>query len=1334
MYSKLPELTYNVLFYFYIKLQYTVYYSVLISIGNSEYFNTVKINTFTMRRKGLLTITLMFILIFYFNRITQSQIFKRKIEWTDNLIAKDINNGEKKPDNDRTIYYLHFHGATYHQKTLLPEYNELITLPQNTSEVIAAFVDVQYENLPDEQIKNIQYIENIQAEIYLESKLVHSGKKAFMEYAFLPVRKNKATGKYEKVVEFSIQYSTKHNRNNSFKSKKYASQSVLRSGNWVKIKIERDGIYQLTFDELRELGFADPEKVRVFGSGGEMLSKVNSDPQPDDLKENRIYRATNYILFYGKGTTKWNYDSENDIFTHTLHSFSDYAYYFLTDKNTGYNNLISEETPVNGSATHTTSTYHYRQFYEKDSVNLLRSGEEWYWRQFNTVVTEHGFRFHVPGMIDTSPKVTLSLVSHSKMDNYFNVKTDGLNENIYMTPITSSQLSEYADKKIVTLPFSTSSDDVRFTLNYNFTDIDSKAWLDFILLNTKRELQVLSNQMHFRNTTTYGTDNITKFNLTGVNSGSRIWDITDPTNISELKLHISGSTAHFTTATDTIKEFIAFNNSAYLKPITKSEDTGPVANQNLHALPQTKFIIVSDTLFMEYAEELAQLHRDFDGMHVTVVTPEQIYNEFSSGTPDVTAIRNFVKMFYDRADSVQALIPKYLLLFGDGSFDNKTQSQGNTNFIPTYQSQQSLLSTASFVTDDFFGMLDDDEYDHIGLVDIGIGRLPVKNKTEAQQQIDKIKRYISTESKGDWQNMLCFIGDDADDKQLIHMTHADSLARMTARRYPYYNIDKILLDAYPQISSSSAERYPEAAAAINRRIQKGALIINYTGHGNEERLTEEDVITMNSILNWDNYYLPIFMTATCEFSRFDDYDAENDATTTTAGEMVLLNPDGGGIALFTTTRLVFSGDNMELNYNFYQYVFERDENNERYRLGDIVRLTKRATGKTNSVNKRNFTLLGDPAIQLAYPKYKVMTSTINHQNIEDATDTIKALSEVTITGYIADTNGEKLNDFNGRVYPTIYDKERHRKTLNNDNAGVINFTVQNNILYKGKSTVNNGEFSFTFIVPKDIGYDFGKGKISYYAKGFIDQDSTKFADATGYYNNIIIGGSNTSAETDNQGPDIDLYLNDENFVFGGITNETPVLLAFVKDKNGINTVGNGIGHDITAVLDNNTNNILVLNDYYEADNDSYKSGTIQYPFTKLSEGHHSIRLKVWDIYNNSSEAYLEFIVAKSSELILERLFNYPNPFQYTTNFCFQHNQSSTSLDVEIKIYNLSGGLVKTIKNSQHTEGYLSEPVSWDGTTDNGQKLESGIYIYQTIVQSTVTGQTVKKSGKLLLMK
>lgn len=1288
-----------------------------------------------MRRKGLLIITLMFVLIFHFNAITRSQIFKRKIEWTDNLISKDIKYGGRKPDNNRTIYYLHFKGATYNEKTLLPEYTELISVPENTSEAIAAFVNVQYEPLPDEQIRNILHIENIQDKITLESKLVHSRKKAFLEYAFCPIRKNYETGKYEKVVEFSIQYSTNQSKNISFKSKRYASKSVLNSGNWVKIKIERDGIYQLTFEELKELGFTNPEKVRVFGSGGEMLSKTNSAPQVDDLRENKIYRTNNYILFYGKGTTSWNYDKENDIFIHSLHSFSDYAYYFLTDKNTGYDNRILEETPVNGSATHTTSTYHYRQFYEKDSVNLLRSGQEWYWRQFNNVVTKHSFRFNVPDLVGNTPQITLSLVSHSTLENYFDVQTDGLNEQIYIPRVTLSQLSEYANKKLTTLPFTTSSDNIIITLDYNYQDIDSKAWLDFILLNAKRKLQVLSGQMHFRNTTTTGDNNITRFDLTGVDSGSRVWDITDPTNINELKLNISGSSeANFTTSTDTIKEFIVFNNSGYLKPITKSEDTGPVANQNLHALPQTEFVIVSDTLFMEYAEELAQIHRDFDGLHVTVVTPEQIYNEFSSGTPDVTAIRNFVKMFYDRADAGQTTAPQYLLLFGDGSYDNKTRSQGNTNFIPTYQSRQSLLSTASFVTDDFFGMLDDDEHAHIGLVDIGIGRLPVKNKTEAKQQIDKIKRYIDTESKGDWQNILCFIGDDADDNQLIHMRHADSLARMTARRYPYYNIDKVLLDAYPQVSSSSAERYPEAAAAINRRIKKGALIINYTGHGNEERLTEEDVITMNSILNWDNYYLPIFMTATCEFSRFDDYDAENDATTTTAGEMVLLNPNGGGIALFTTTRLVFSGDNMELNYHFYQYVFERDENNERYRLGDIVRLTKRATGKTTSVNKRNFTLLGDPAIQLAYPKYKVITSTVNNQNVEDATDTIKALSEVTVTGYIADINGEKLNNFNGRVYPTIYDKERHRKTLNNDNAGVINFTVQNNILYKGKSTVNNGEFSFSFIVPKDIAYDFGKGKISYYAKGLIDADSTKFADATGYYDNIVIGGSNTSAEEDNRGPDIDLYLNDENFVFGGITNETPVLLAFVQDENGINTVGNGIGHDITAVLDDKTNEVLVLNDYYEANNDSYKKGTIQYPFSKLSEGHHNLRLKVWDIYNNSSEAYIEFIVAKSSEFILERLFNYPNPFRYTTNFRFQHNHPSAALDVVINIYSLTGELVKSIETSQYTEGYLSEPIAWDGTTEKGQKLERGIYIFKAIVRSTETGQTVEKSGKLLLMK
>ena len=540
-------------------------------------------------------------------------------------------------------------------------------------------------------------------------------------------------------------------------------------------------------------------------------------------------------------------------------------------------------------------------------------------------------------------------------------------------------------------------------------------------------------------------------------------------------------------------------------------------------------------------------------------------------------------MLYDRASSENE-IPRYLLLFGDGSYDNKSNDINNTNFILTYQSENSINPAYSFVTDDFFGLLDDNEGGATGLLDVGIGRFPVKSVEEAQSMIDKVLNYTNVNTMGDWRNSLCFIADDEDNN--IHMKNANALTTLIDTTYPEYIIEKIFLDAYPQISTPNGERYPEVNTAINNKINKGTLIINYIGHGNELKLAHENILGINDIASWENMdKLPLFITATCEFSRFDDIGRNSSGEITqptSAGEHILLNQNGGGIALLSTTRLVYSDLNFILNQNFYKYVFQRDKN---YRLGDVLRLTKIISGASH--NKRNFTLLGDPALQLAYPKNIIITDSINGKNISVNIDTLKALSQVKISGYIEASNGIRLNDFNGTISPVVFDKVTTLSTLSNDGTPKMNFDVQNNILYKGKASVTNGNFSFTFIIPKDISYNLGFGKISYYAHN-------NNYDAHGYCKNILIGGSADSLITDNRGPSINLYMNNKNFVFGGITDENPILLAFVKDGYGINTVGSGIGHDITAILDNNPSNLIVLNDYYESDINSYRSGKIEY--------------------------------------------------------------------------------------------------------------------------------------------
>jgi len=551
------------------------------------------------------------------------------------------------------------------------------------------------------------------------------------------------------------------------------------------------------------------------------------------------------------------------------------------------------------------------------------------------------------------------------------------------------------------------------------------------------------------------------------------------------------------------------------------------------------------------------------------------------------------------------------------------------------------------------------------------------------------------------------------------MTQADALAKSVEEKRPGFIISKIYLDAYQQINTSSGQRYPDVNAAINQRINRGALIINYTGHGGEMGLAHERILEIDDILKWENKNkYPLFITATCEFSRFDDWKQ------TSAGEYVLLNPDGGGVALLSTTRLVYSGPNHALNEQFYNFVFEKDENQQYFRLGDIIRLTKNNSGA--GINRRSFALLGDPAIILDYPKYRISATAINGMPLSANPDTLKALGKVTVSGIIGDDGGNVFTSFNGILYPTIFDKVSVITTLNNDGEGPFIFSIRNRILYKGKASISNGMFSFDFIVPKDISYNYGPGMICFYGMD-------NLTDANGYYDEVIIGGSSDSISGDNEGPTMKIFMNDDKFIFGGTTDENPQLVVYVKDSSGINTVGTGIGHDLTATLDDATASPIVLNDYYEADKDSYQSGKILYQFKNLEEGAHKLKVKVWDVHNNSAEDYTEFIVATSEDFIIKNLLNYPNPFTTSTSFYFEHNQPGADLDILIQIFTVSGKLVKTIESQVTATGYRCGPFVWDGLDDYGDRIGRGVYIYRLKVR-TNSGQTIEKFEKLVILR
>jgi len=552
---------------------------------------------------------------------------------------------------------------------------------------------------------------------------------------------------------------------------------------------------------------------------------------------------------------------------------------------------------------------------------------------------------------------------------------------------------------------------------------------------------------------------------------------------------------------------------------------------------------------------------------------------------------------------------------------------------------------------------------------------------------------------------------------------AESLTATATSVAPVFNQQKIYLDAFQQESASAGGRYPQANAAINNNIFNGTLLWNYSGHGGPDRLAEEDVLDQQIVNSWSNRFkLPLFITATCDFAPYDN------PTKNSLGENLIVRPKTGAIALMTTTRVVFAYSNRIINNNYLQFALQPGVNGLHKTLGEAMMAAKNYTYQTSTdiINNRKFTLLGDPAMTLAFPSYKVKITKVNGKDISSQTDTLSATELVNIEGELNDNSGNFLNSFQGTAYLSLFDKIQNITTLGNDPTSFpSSFQDQENNLFKGKASVQNGKFNFKFRMPKDINYQYGNGKLSLYA-----DDGTK--DGNGFSNNVIIGGISSSTITDAQGPDIKAYLNDDKFVNGSITNSNPVLLLKLSDSSGINTGGSGIDHDIVATLDNDPHQYFVLNNFYESDLDNYQKGSVRFQLPQLSAGHHSLKIKAWDVVNNSSEYILDFMVINSEELKIDHVLNYPNPFTTKTAFWFEHNYPSTDLYVKIELFTLTGKLIKTISQTINTPGNRSNEIEWDGRDEYGKKIGRGVYLYRLRVK-TIDGKTADKWERLVVL-
>ncbi|MCX6251408.1 MAG: type IX secretion system sortase PorU [Bacteroidetes bacterium] len=1111
----------------------------------------------------------------------------------------------------------------------------------------------------------------------------------------------------------------------------HKSSSVLATGKWYKIAITQTGIHKITYDDFVAMGFnltlTGDSTIRIFGNGGGMLPEANNGRRNDDLREIPVQVVDqgdgkldqgDYVLFYGEAPDTWTYDYKTThTFSHNRNLYADSTFYYINaDQVTG--KRVALQAPPDTLPNIFSKSFDEHVFHDLDQRNLIKSGKIWYGEAFDNSVKSYDFSFDFPYIDPLSHlRVVTNVAARASVVSKFILSNNTrLSDTIYVDYTDPQNLQSYAQTKQKVTTLSNPASSINLNLTYDLPVSNALGWLNFIELTCRRNIHWNSPQMQFRDATTIEHYNTTEFSMSDAGTNVTIWNVTDPGNIVKLSGTMINDTLKFIIKTDTLVEFAAFDGSSFF-PVHLS---GNIDNQNLHGLTPSTLVIVTNPLFTFQANRLADFHRGKGKISVDVVTTTQVYNEFSSGIKDLTAIRDLMKMLYDRGYPDNS--PKYLLLFGDGSYDPKNRIPGNNNMVPTYESLESLNIVQSYVTEDYFGIMGDNEglYSN-GSIEIGIGRFPVSDTAQAKAVVDKIIHYSSRSDTilSDWRNTMTFVADDENSN--LHMQQAEQLTEIVLSKYPAFNVRKIYLDAYPLVKTPAGERFPQVNGEIDKAVADGSLIINYTGHGGEDGWSGEKVLTVGDIESWTNKdKLPVFITATCEFSRFDNPERFS------AGEMVIDHPDGGAIALYSTTRQAMATSNFKLDTSFFNHLLPPD-GQPLLTMGDLLRISK--NNNENNYNIRNFVLLGDPAQEIAFPRYRVVTTEINNKPAGSTPDTTYGLTILNVKGEIRNIQGSKIDTFNGTLYSRILDKPVTYKTLGNkpgvNGSYPQTFKVQNSLIGYEKTSVKNGGFEFSCVIPRDIGLQFGQGKISYYC-----QDGT--TDANGYTDEIVVGGCDTSINMLNKGPDIHLYMDNTGFISGGRTESNTVFLAFLSDTNGINSTGLGIGHEITAILDNNSTNPIVLNDYFSIDTDTYEKGSVSYPLTGLSTGLHKITLKAWDLYNNSSQGEILFFVLNQPVLSMNQVINFPNPFSSFTTFQFNPLQNAGTLKMIIEIISINGQKMKTIESTVSDYGSVPVFVHWDGRGDNGNKLQNGIYLYKLILKGA-NGTFTQASQKLMIL-
>lgn len=1104
-------------------------------------------------------------------------------------------------------------------------------------------------------------------------------------------------------------------------------ESVLNSGEIFKIAIPQSGIFKIDLQYLNDqnISFTNANYIQIFGQRGGMLPEPTDDVRMIDLVEFPLFKVgfedgsfdgDDYFLFYADGADIWKNAELNVDYQKNIYDENNYVFLII-------NGRISKEIELVESlknSEYSTSIFDELQRFEEDKINPLGlfpithgSGQNWYGDEFSNLrEKDYSDQFDFEGIDLSEPmRIKSEFISRSNAITTYQICVDG---NTFEQSLGSVRVGDveaiHARTAIIEESLRPSIGNPQISISYPQVASTSQGWLDYIQLEFREDLFFSGKPFVFRDKKSLDYD-ISEFVIGGaLDEGIQVWNITIPENPVHQELNSSRFSYE---SNDELQSFTIFDSNGVFARPGQAEK---IENQNLRGIVDADMVIVYHRLFETAALKLAQHRTDHSELLVEAVEISKIYNEFSSGRQDPTAIRDFAKMIYDRSENF-----KYLLLFGDGSYDFRgiNKELPNQSLVPTYETKETLDPLAAFPSDDYFAQLDEGEGVNLrGDLDIAVGRLPARTVDEADNLVNKIVTYDSdSRTLGEWRSRIAFLADDEDSN--LHLNDADEIAKNVSKQHPIFNQKKIYWDAFPQESTPGGNRYPAANQQLNTDIQNGLLVINYLGHGGPKGWSQERVLNLDDIARWsNNEKLPLFITATCSFTGFDD------PSLTTAGEATIHNPSGGAIALFTTVRSVYASQNFRLTKAVFDTLFTKVDG-EYMTIGEVMRRAKN-TRVSDIVNARKFFLIGDPAMKLAIPRYSVETLEFNNKAVNTEMDTIGALQPIKVKSAIRDVSGEVNTSFNGEAFITLFDKASTLRTLRNDPGSFEkSFELQKNVLFRGRAKVTNGEFEFAFIVPLDIDYEFGNGRLSYYA---IDNDGI---DASGYFEDFVIGGTAENAISDNDGPEITIKLNSENFESGDQTNSRPIVLASLFDQSGINVSNVSIGHEIIGFVDEDSRTTTVLNDKYTSEIDDFTNGSLSYRLEELEVGRHTLTIRAFDILNNPGESTIEFEVAENVSGFLQNVIAFPNPFGAEVNFSVQ-NELGEIAEITLNIYDVKGRLIQQFAGIRQVADGAISTIKWSGTNHSGN-LTSGLYLYEVLLQGLNSEKSLKSRLKKIVV-